>query len=130
MTTSQTFVREEIRREWDAEAAQSKRSFEALRLHLHPELFFHRESEPLKRVPPPKPLGEYLTTAQAAALANRTPATIRRWARLNLIPLTDLPSKDGKLSRVYTIPTDPFKLWLKNRTRNVPPEGPLGKAAL
>jgi hypothetical protein len=78
----------------------------------------------------PKPPGENLNTAQAAALAGKTAATIRRWAKLKLITLADLPGREGKPARIYSIPTEPFKRWLKDHHINVSPEGPLGKAAL
>jgi hypothetical protein len=74
------------------------------------------------KVPAPKPPGEYLNTAQAAELANKTPATIRSWCRLKLFPLAYLPGRDGKPSRVYTNPTETFKRWLKDHHINVPEE--------
>lgn len=69
--------------------------------------------------PAPKPPGEYLTTAQAAASAGKTAATIRRWAKLKLIPLGDLPDRDGNPSRIYSIPTEAFKRWLKDHDIDV-----------
>jgi hypothetical protein len=124
MTLIQSLAREEIRREWEVETAQSKRSFEALRLHLPPDLFVQsqRKLKPSKLVPKPKPPCEYLTTAQAAALAGKTAATIRRWANQKLIPLADLPDRDGKPPRIYSIPTENFKRWLRDHHTNVPPD--------
>jgi hypothetical protein len=72
--------------------------------------------------PAPKPPCEYLNTAQAAELAGKTAATIRRWAKLKLIELADLPDRDGKPQRIYTIPTEAFKRWLKDDHINVPEE--------
>jgi hypothetical protein len=75
-----------------------------------------------RKAPAPKPPGDHLNTAQAAVLAGKTPATIRRWARMNLIPLTVLPDREGKPARIYTIPKEAFKRWLKDHNINVPPD--------
>jgi hypothetical protein len=124
MTLIQSLAREEIRREWEVEAAQSKRSFEALCPHLRPELFAQsqRKIKTSKPVLEPKPSSDYLTTNEAAALAKRHPNMIRAWCRQKLIECSVPPTKYGKPGRNRLIPIEPFKRWLKEHRTNAPEE--------